>query len=73
MIVRKVTDSDGECFAKCSSREEPNECLALRKVDYAKCGTYECPFYKAVGCEHWVRIEKNGEIQMYAPEEVGLI
>lgn len=70
MLIRKVTDTDGECFAKCERRENPSECVALQYKGSIICGTYDCPFYKPLGCEDWVRLEENGEIHLYAPEEV---
>lgn len=33
-----------------------------------KC-TPQCPFYKPVGCEDWIRREVSGEIWLIPPEE----
>jgi len=74
MLIRKVTDADGECFALTPQYDFGNRCKAMAEgKESDKCGTYECPFYKPYGCEDWVRIEKDGEIIMYTPEEMGLI
>lgn len=70
MLKRKVRDTDGDCFAKCEKREQPNECVALQERLVTECGTYGCPFYKPLGCEDWIRLEEDGEIHLYAPEEV---
>lgn len=32
-------------------------------------GKDECPFYKPVGCEDWVRVEHDGEVWIVPPEE----
>lgn len=32
-------------------------------------GKAECPFYKPVGCEDWIKVEHNGEAWILTPEE----
>lgn len=36
----------------------------------AKVCNWECPFYKPKNCKDWVRLETNGRVLLYAPEEL---
>lgn len=38
------------------------------KDEYIECGP-QCPFYKPIGCEDWIRKEIKGEAWIVPPEE----
>lgn len=66
MINRKYNDTDGMCVSK---NVNGNECDAMESFRAIDCGTYKCPFYKPIGCKDWVKIENEGGVELYTPEE----
>ena len=58
----EITDIDEKCFAHLKSG-----CAVLSRSDI-NC-TPQCPFYKSVGCEDWIRREKDNGIWLVPPEE----
>lgn len=63
MIVRAYKETDGKCFA-----DSEWGCEAMTGY-HKKCGTYQCTFYKPIGCEDWVKIEHENCIKLYSPRE----
>lgn len=58
----EITNIEEKCFADLKSG-----CGVLSSSDY-ECSP-QCPFYKPVGCEDWIRREKEDEIWIVPPEE----
>lgn len=63
MRIAYKYESDGICFAR-----QHNACKVMCEL-HPRCGTYYCPFYKPVGCEEWLRIDKSTFVRMYTPDE----
>lgn len=64
MIKRRFKDTDGACFGI-----EPNGACGVLENKHPRCGTYGCMYYKPLGCEDWVRLDKSGVVEMIPPEE----
>ncbi len=43
-------------------------CEALRYI-VPECGTPQCPFYKPVGCDDWIRIDDEDGHNLIPPED----
>lgn len=56
-----LDDCTDRCFAEIFA-----DCGLL--TEYDTCGN-KCPFYKPVGCMDWIRVRRNGRVELYAPEE----
>ena len=84
METKSKTMCDGQCFAYCpdgkarkARKDEPKEVVAELRCKLtetgeilAGCNTYQCPFYKPIGKEFYVRIDKRDEIRLYSPSEI---
>ena len=52
----------------CAMMGLDDECIGLTGIQPG-CGSYQCPFYKPVGCADWIRIEDQDGINLIPPEE----
>ena len=58
----KLSTIKEKCFG-----ELADGCTVV-KDEYIECG-HQCPFYKPIGCEDWIRKEIEGEAWIVPPEE----